>query len=144
MLPAGQPGCSAAWLANSAISWQHPASFRPAHSMPSVRFDERKVQATAQSSHLSCWAPMTARDRSVLPMKRVYQRAAAAAVDGRHRVMLDAKPLRSPAGQVLELPTEALAAAVAAEWQPQGEEVVVATLALTRLACTVVDRIVPH
>jgi chaperone required for assembly of F1-ATPase len=76
-------------------------------------------------------------------MKRVYQRAAAVAVEGRHRVMLDAKPLRSPAGQVLELPTAALAAAVAAEWQAQDDEIVVATLALTRLACTVVDRIVP-
>src|SRR5262250_2206287 len=77
------------------------------------------------------------------PMKRVYQRAAAVAVDGRHRVMLDTKPLRSPAGQVLELPTAALAAAIATEWHAQGDEIVVATLALTRLACTVVDRIVP-
>jgi chaperone required for assembly of F1-ATPase len=76
-------------------------------------------------------------------MKRVYQRAAVVAIDGRHRVMLDAKPLRTPAGQVLELPTEALAAATAAEWQAQGEEIDAATLALTRLACTVVDRIIP-
>ena len=76
-------------------------------------------------------------------MKRVYEQAAATVVEGRHRVMLDTKPLRSPAGQVLELPTAALAAAIAAEWQAQGDEIVVARLALTRLACTVVDRIVP-
>src|SRR5262249_37199253 len=82
-------------------------------------------------------------EHAVEPMKRGYHRAAAVAVEGRHRVMLDAKPLRSPAGQVLELPTAALAAAIAAEWQAQGDEIVVATLALTRLACTVVDRIVP-
>src|SRR5215471_4405905 len=86
---------------------------------------------------------MRAHEHWIQPMKRVYQRAAAVAVEGRHRVMLDAKPLRSPAGQVLELPTAALAAAIAAEWQAQGDEIVVAALALTRLACTVVDRIAP-
>ena len=57
--------------------------------------------------------------------------------------MLDGKPLRSPAGQSLELPNAALAAAIAAEWQGQGDEIDASTLPLTRLACTVVDRVVP-
>jgi len=76
-------------------------------------------------------------------MRRVYKRAAAAADDGRHRVVLDGKPLRSPAGQTLELPNAALAEAIAAEWDSQGDEIDAATLLLTRLACTVVDRVVP-
>src|SRR5882672_8044172 len=77
-------------------------------------------------------------------MRRVHKRAAAADDDdGRHRVVLDGKPLRSPAGQTLELPNAALAEAIAAEWDSQGDEIDAATLLLTRLACTVVDRVVP-
>src|SRR5712692_4748435 len=74
-------------------------------------------------------------------MRRAYKRAAAAAEDGRHRVMLDGKPLRSPAGQAVELPNAALAQAIAAEWDAQGDAIDPSTLPLTRLACTVVDRV---
>ena len=57
--------------------------------------------------------------------------------------MLDGKPLRSPAGHTLELPNAALAEAIAAEWDGQGDEIDASTLPLTRLACTVVDRVGP-
>src|SRR5262249_56691955 len=56
---------------------------------------------------------------------------------------VETRAVRTAAGEVRELPTAALAAAIAAEWQAQRDEIVVATLALTRLACTAVDRIVP-
>ena len=74
-------------------------------------------------------------------MRRVYKQAVSAADAGQHRVLLDGKPLRSPAGGVVGLPNAALAAAVAAEWQAQGAEVDAGKLPLTRLACTVVDRV---
>ncbi len=40
-------------------------------------------------------------------------------MQGRHMVLLDGKVLRTPARHVLAVPTEALALAIAAEWQWQ-------------------------
>jgi chaperone required for assembly of F1-ATPase len=54
-------------------------------------------------------------------------------------VLLDDRPLRTPARQVLVVPSEPLAAAIAAEWEAQAERVDVPSLRLTRLATTVVD-----
>lgn len=54
---------------------------------------------------------------------------------------LDARPLRTPAGAPVVLPTAALAVAVADEWQGQGERIAAERMPLTRLACTVLDRV---
>jgi chaperone required for assembly of F1-ATPase len=74
-------------------------------------------------------------------VKRFYQRVEAAAGADGHRVLLDGRPLRTPAKRALTLPTAALAAAIAAEWQDQGETVQPATMPLTRLASTAQDRL---
>ena len=76
-------------------------------------------------------------------MKRFYKETAVDAGDGGHRVLLDGKPMRTPAKAVLVAPTHALAQAIAAEWRavPEKEEINVAHLPLTRLAATGLDRV---
>ncbi len=72
-------------------------------------------------------------------MKRFYGRAEAAAAGNGHHVLLDGRPLRTPAGRPLRLPGGGLAAAVAGEWAAQGERIDPLAMPLTRLATTVVD-----
>jgi chaperone required for assembly of F1-ATPase len=71
--------------------------------------------------------------------KRFYR---AVSIDGAaraFRVLLDGKPIRTPAKRELALPAEELAEAVAAEWEAQGERVDPATMPLTRLVNTALD-----
>jgi chaperone required for assembly of F1-ATPase len=77
-------------------------------------------------------------------MKRVYKKATATAVDGGWGVALDGKPMRTPGWNPLALPTEALAVAIAAEWDAQQDEVRPAAMPLTRLAATAIDRTAPQ
>ena len=58
------------------------------------------------------------------------------------RLLLDNKPVRTPAKNELLLPTRALAEAVAAEWEAQGERIDPATMPLTRLANSIVDGVI--
>jgi chaperone required for assembly of F1-ATPase len=76
-------------------------------------------------------------------MKRFYKDTAVEAGDGGFRVLLDGKPMRTPARTVLVAPTEPLAEAIAAEWHavPAKAEIDVAHLPLTRLAATGLDRV---
>src|SRR5882757_5928798 len=76
-------------------------------------------------------------------MKRFYKETAVDLGDGGHRVLLDGKPMRTPAKAVLAVPTRALAEAIAAEWGkvPDKAEIKAAHLPLTRLAATGLDRV---
>src|ERR1700674_830347 len=56
-------------------------------------------------------------------------------------VLLDGKPVKTPAGAVVELPTEALAEAIAQEWRDQEGKVRTETMLLTKLANTALDRV---
>lgn len=76
--------------------------------------------------------------------RRFYRTAAVEAAEGGHRITLDGRMARTPAGKVLALPSAALAAAVADEWQAQGETVDPSTMPLCRLACTALDRVGTH
>ena len=76
--------------------------------------------------------------------KRFYRDAAIAPGDGGFQVLLGGRPVRTPAGALLVLPTAALAAAVANEWLAQGEILRPETMPLTRLAATALDRIGSH
>jgi chaperone required for assembly of F1-ATPase len=58
---------------------------------------------------------------------------------GTYPVLLDGKPVRTPARRALAAPTQALAAAIAAEWEAQREHVNPATMPLTRLANSIID-----
>ncbi|MBU3077974.1 ATP12 family chaperone protein [Sphingomonas quercus] len=73
-------------------------------------------------------------------MKRFYVKAEAGADGG---VLLDGRPVRTPARAPLALPNTALAEAVAAEWAGQGEEIAPATMKLTGLANAAIDRVAP-
>jgi chaperone required for assembly of F1-ATPase len=82
--------------------------------------------------------------------KRFYAQAswaAAPAESGQsgvsYRVLLDGKAVKTPAKAEMALPYQALAEAIAAEWQAQGEDVEVRTLVLTGLAWTANDRVGP-
>lgn len=76
-------------------------------------------------------------------MKRFYKETAVDAGDGGFRVLLDGKPMRTPAKAVLVVPTRALAEAIAGEWAgvPEKEEIKTGLLPLTRLAATGLDRV---
>jgi chaperone required for assembly of F1-ATPase len=73
-------------------------------------------------------------------MKRVYRLVATEPAEGGHAVTLDGKRMRTPGRRELLLPTAPLAAAIAAEWDAQVEEIRPATMPLTRLAATAIDR----
>ena len=77
-------------------------------------------------------------------LARFYKTVAVAPQGESFAVLLDGKPLRTPARAALLLPTEALAAAVAREWQAQVEHVVPATMPLTRLANSALDGVSPR
>ena len=72
-------------------------------------------------------------------MKRFYKTVTVDATPGGFRFLLDGKPVQTPARQPLLLPTRALAEAVAEEWRTQGEEMLPATMPLTRLVNSVLD-----
>jgi chaperone required for assembly of F1-ATPase len=76
-------------------------------------------------------------------MKRFYKETAVDLGDGGHRVLLDGRPMRTPAKAVLVVPTRALAEAIAAEWGavPDKADINVSHLPLTRLAATGLDRV---
>ena len=73
-------------------------------------------------------------------MKRFYKAATAAA---RGAIDIDGKPARTPGRQLLVLPNQPLAEAVAAEWSAQGEDIDPRTMPLTGLANAAIDRVAP-
>lgn len=76
-------------------------------------------------------------------MKRFYKETAVDLGDGGHRILLDGKPMRTPAKAVLVVPTRGLAEAIAAEWGevPDKADIDASHLPLTRLAATGLDRV---
>ena len=77
-------------------------------------------------------------------MQRFYETAAFDRVeDGAYRVTLDGREIRTPAKRLLRLPSAALAEAVAAELNGQGEKVDVRSMPLMSLASTAIDRVAP-
>jgi chaperone required for assembly of F1-ATPase len=73
-------------------------------------------------------------------MKRFYSQATVATTEAGHQVLLDDRPLRTPARHPMLLPSGGLAKAVAAEWQAQEDHIRPSGMPLTRMAATVVDR----
>lgn len=82
---------------------------------------------------MSDWAP-----------KRFWTSARTEPVDAGTRVLLDDKPIRTPAGAALVLPTEPLAKAVAAEWDAQEKVVDPGTMPMTRTANSAIDKVAPQ
>lgn len=73
--------------------------------------------------------------------RRFYKAAGTDAVAGGFSVTLDGRPIRTPAGAPFVVPTGALAAAVAGEWDGQSEAIRPATMPLMQLSCTAIDRV---
>lgn len=61
--------------------------------------------------------------------------------EGGWPVLLDGRQARTPGGRPLVLPTQALAALVAAEWAAQGEHLEPASMPATRLASTAIEAV---
>ncbi|MBS0471646.1 MAG: ATPase [Proteobacteria bacterium] len=76
-------------------------------------------------------------------MKRFYKTASSAPRDGAFAILLDGRPVKTPMGASLTLPTAALAEAIAAEWAGQGEEIDLRAMPLTGLANTALDHVRP-
>jgi len=73
-------------------------------------------------------------------VKRFYM---AASVGEGRRILLDGKTVKTPGRQDLVLPTDALAEAVADEWNAQGDQIDPRAMALTGLANAAIDRVTP-
>ena len=76
--------------------------------------------------------------------KRFWQAATVEACEGGYAVRLDGRPVKTPAKVPLVLPTEALAAIIAAEWQAQEKEVRPETMPATRTANSAIDKVSRH
>lgn len=81
--------------------------------------------------------PTEAARRNMRPLrKRFYKQAT---VDANNAILLDDKPVRTPARRSLAAPSVAIAQAIADEWNMQGEMIDPATMPLTRLANAIID-----
>ena len=72
--------------------------------------------------------------------KRFYKAVSVAPVEQGWDVYLDGRAIRTPAREPLRVPTRALAEAIAAEWDGQGETIDLPAMTLTRLANVAIDR----
>ncbi|BDA84768.1 ATPase [Aureimonas sp. SA4125] len=84
---------------------------------------------------------MSSLNRPELP-KRFYTAVSVVTAEGGgFSIELDGRGLRTPLRRKLVVPTRALAALLASEWEAQKERIDPATMPLTRLANTVIDGI---
>jgi chaperone required for assembly of F1-ATPase len=88
--------------------------------------------------------PVQAARRAMRPhlRRRFYQRAEVEDTDGGVRVVLDGRPVKTPARRTLAAPKRALAQALAAEWDAQRAVIDPAKMPLTRLANTIIDGVI--
>ena len=79
---------------------------------------------------MSEWAP-----------KRFWTDAAVTDTDGGYTVLLDKRAVKTPAKAPLVLPTEAMAEAIAQEWQAQTDKIDPNTMPVTRSANAAIDKV---
>lgn len=87
--------------------------------------------------------PMKAAQRLARPElpRRFYKAATAGAHADGFAVLLDGKPVRTPGKKSLAVAGRRIAEALAAEWEAQRERIDPATMPLTRLVNSAVDRV---
>jgi chaperone required for assembly of F1-ATPase len=85
--------------------------------------------------------PTEAARRAMRPQlrRRFYQAAGVEKRSEGYAVLLDGRPVRTPARRTLAAPSQALAQALADEWEAQREVVDPALMPLTRLANSIID-----
>jgi Chaperone required for the assembly of the mitochondrial F1-ATPase len=71
--------------------------------------------------------------------KRFYSDVSVSPKEGGFAILLDGRPVRTPAKNPLVAPTAALAELIRTEWAAQGEEVDPATMPVTKLVNTAID-----
>jgi chaperone required for assembly of F1-ATPase len=71
--------------------------------------------------------------------KRFYKDVSTDAADEGFRILLDGRPVRTPAKKLLTVPTQSIADRLKAEWDGQSEEIDPAKMPVTRLVNTAVD-----
>lgn len=76
--------------------------------------------------------------------RRFWTAASARPTDGGWGIWLDERPLRTPAKSPLAVPTQALALAIAAEWDAQTETIDPNTMPLTRTANSAIEKVRPQ
>lgn len=76
-------------------------------------------------------------------MKRFWTSAQAVAEEGGWAIRLDGRAVRTPARALLGVPGEALAQAIVAEWDAQGEVIDPRTMPMTGFANATIDRVLP-
>jgi chaperone required for assembly of F1-ATPase len=88
---------------------------------------------------------MEAARRSMRPAlrRRFYEKAAVESGADGFAILLDGKPVRTPARRLLNAPSVALAEAMAAEWDGQKEVIDPTAMPLTRLANSIIDGVAP-
>jgi chaperone required for assembly of F1-ATPase len=98
------------------------------------------------SVHPSERAPIraAAKDAHRRLAKKFYKEVSLAPSDAGFAILLDGKPVRTPARRPLAAPNEALADALAAEWTAQKEWVDPASMPLTRLFNSAIDGVADH
>ncbi|WP_422366216.1 ATP12 family chaperone protein [Pelagibius sp.] len=77
-------------------------------------------------------------------MKRFYKAATAGLTDGGYGVLLDGRPVKTPAKAALAVASQALAEAIAEEWQGQDDEIDTASMSINNLTCTAIDIVGPQ
>ena len=78
-------------------------------------------------------------------MQRFYKSVTVKALEpaSAFTVLLDRKPMQTPARNPLQVPSAALARAIAAEWEAQSDEITAESMPLTQVVATALDRISP-
>ena len=76
-------------------------------------------------------------------MRRFYKQAGFEPGEGGYAILLDGRPVRTPARAPLALPSTKLAEAVAGEWQTQGEDIDPRSMPFTGLANAAIDQVAP-
>src|SRR5260370_21534832 len=88
--------------------------------------------------------PMQAARRGLRPplRRRFYERADVEAAEEEFRILLDGRPVKSPARRTLAAPSHELAQRLAAEWGAQRDVIDPANMPLTRLANTLLAGVI--
>ncbi len=101
----------------------------------------RRATAVRQRGHGTL--PANNASTSETKRKRVYKSVSVTDAAGAFSIALDDKSLHTPGRAILATACEALAVAIAAEWDAQKETIDPATMPLTKLLNTAIDRVAP-
>ncbi|MBL3560039.1 ATP12 family chaperone protein [Rhodovulum sulfidophilum] len=74
-------------------------------------------------------------------LKRFWTEAGVAPAEDGFAVLLDGRPVKTPAKRPLAVPTRAMAEAVAAEWDAQEDQVAPLSMPVTRAANAAIDKV---